>query len=223
MHSYTYIIFDLDGTLSDPGEGIVNSLKHALKHFGLEGDPKILRKFIGPPLAESFKEFFNFDPEQTAEAIRLYRQYFHEFGLFQNVIYPGIPELLEDLTKAGNTLAIATTKPEVYAVQILEYFKIDHLFRKELVVGSFLDGRRTNKGELIATVLQRLGCSPQDAVMIGDRKYDIIGAKANHIDVIGITYGYGDVDEIEAFTPTAIAHSVEELRQLLLPPHELTE
>ena len=108
-------------------------------------------------------------------------------------------------------------------MQILEYLKIDHLFRKELVVGSFLDGRRTNKGELIATVLQRLGCSPQDAVMIGDRKYDIIGAKANHIDVIGITYGYGDVDEIEAFTPTAIAHSVEELRQLLLPPHELTE
>ena len=100
------ILFDLDGTLSDPGEGIINSLIHALKHFGIEGDPAILRKFIGPPLTESFKEHFNFDDEQTAEAIRIYRKYFHDHGVLKNEIYPGIPELLQDLTKTGKTLAV---------------------------------------------------------------------------------------------------------------------
>jgi len=217
MHNHKNIIFDLDGTLSDPGEGIINSLMYALKHFGIDGDPQVLRKFIGPPLSDSFKEFFNFDPEQTAEAIRLYREYFHKFGLFQNVIYPGMRELLTDLVQAGKTLAIATTKPEVFARQVLEYFKIDHLFAEELVVGSFLDGRRTGKSELIANVLDRLGGKPQDAVMVGDRKYDLNGAKANGIDVIGVTFGYGDIEEIQAHAPTAIAHSVDELRHLLLP------
>ena len=210
------ILFDLDGTLSDPGEGIINSLIHALKHFGIEGDPAILRKFIGPPLTESFKEHFNFDDEQTAEAIRIYRKYFHDHGVLKNEIYPGIPELLQDLTKTGKTLAVATTKPEVYAHQVLEYFEIDRFFQKELVVGSYLDGRRTNKAELIATAIKRLGGKPQDQVMVGDRKFDIIGAKANGIDVIGVTYGYGERDEIEAHEPTAIAASVDELRELLL-------
>ena len=217
MQHRKYILFDLDGTLSDPGEGIINSLIHALKHFGIEGDPKILRRFIGPPLTDSFKEYYDFDAKQTAEAIRLYRQYFHEHGIFQNILYPGMKELLEDLVWAGKTLAIATTKPEVYALEILEYFNINHLFRKELGVGSFLDGRRTNKGELIATVLERLGDKPQHMVMVGDRKFDIIGAKANGVEVIGVAYGYGDLEEIEAFEPTAIAHTVKELRQLLLP------
>ena len=217
MQKRKCIIFDLDGTLSDPGEGIINSLIHALKHFGIDGEPRVLKKFIGPPLSESFKEFYNFDAEQTAQAIKIYRQYFHEHGLFQNIIYPGIPELLEGLVQAGKTLAVATTKPEVYALQILEYFKLDRFFEKELVVGSFLDGRRTNKVELIAAILERLCCKPEEAVMIGDRKFDIIGAKANGIDVIGITYGYGNLEEIKAHQPTAIAYSVEELGELLLP------
>src|SRR5690554_7311346 len=198
MKERKHIIFDLDGTLSDPGEGIINSLHHALKSFGIEGDPQILRTFIGPPLADSFQEHYNFDAEQTAEAIRVYREYFKDHGLFQNVIYPGIPELLHDLTQAGKTLAIATTKPTVYALQILEHFKIDGFFKKELVIGSYLDGRRTDKAELIATAMELLGGLPQDKVMIGDRKFDIIGAKANGIDVIGVTYGYGEEEEIRA-------------------------
>ncbi len=216
MQDRKYILFDLDGTLSDPGEGLINSLIYALKHFSIEGDPQILRTFIGPPLVDSFQEQFGFDAEQTAEAIRIYRQHFHDHGLFKNVIYPGIPELLQDLTKDGKTLAIATTKPTVYALQILEYFKIDHFFQEELVVGSFLDGRRTNKGELISTLLERLGGKTHDKVMVGDRKFDILGAKANGIDVIGVTYGYGEREEIEALEPTAIAESVDELRELLL-------
>lgn len=216
MKERNYVLFDLDGTLSDPGEGIINSLLQALKHFDIQGDPQILRSFIGPPLVDSFKEHFGFDEEQTAEAIRLYREYFHEDGLFKNVIYPGIPELLHDLTKKGKTLAIATTKPTVYALQVLEYFKIDQYFQKELVVGSFLDGRRTDKSELIATVLELLGGQPQDKVMVGDRKFDIIGAKNNGLDVIGVTYGYGEQEEIEGLKPTAIASSVAALREILL-------
>lgn len=216
MKEYKYILFDLDGTLSDPGEGIINSLKYALKQFGIDGDPQVLRKFIGPPLAESFQEFYNFDEEKTKEAIRIYRAYFHDHGVLQNVIYPGIPELLEDLTKAGKSLAVATTKPEIYAHQVLAYFEIDHFFRKDLVVGSYLDGRRTNKAELIATAIERLGGESHEKVMVGDRKYDIIGAKANGIDVIGVTYGYGEFTEIEVHEPTAIAASIDELRDLLL-------
>ena len=132
------------------------------------------------------------------------------------MIYPGIPELLQELTKAGKTLAVATTKPTVYALQILEYFKIDHHFQEELVIGSYLDGRRTDKTEIIATVVELLGGKPQEKVMIGDRKFDIIGAKANNLDVIGVTYGYGERAEIESFKPTAIASSADALRKLLL-------
>ncbi len=216
MKNRNYILFDLDGTLSDPGEGIINSLIYALKHFDIEGDPKILRTFIGPPLVDSFQEHYGFDKAQTAEAIRIYREHFHVHGLFQNVIYPGIPELLSDLTKAGKTLAVATTKPTIYALQILEYFKIDQHFKEELVVGSFLDGRRTDKGEIIATVLEHLGGNTEDKIMVGDRKFDIIGAKANNLDVIGVTYGYGEEVEIRSYKPTAIASSVAELREFLL-------
>lgn len=216
MKECKYVLFDLDGTLSDPGEGIIGSLIHALKHFGIDGDPQLLRSFIGPPLVDSFQLHFGFDTEQTAEAIRLYRAHFHEHGLFKNVIYPGIPELLRDLTKEGKTLAIATTKPTVYALEVLEFFEIDQYFQEDLVVGSFLDGRRTNKGELIATVLKQLGGDRGDKVMVGDRKFDILGAQENGIDVIGVTYGYGEREELETLAPTAIASSVDELRKLLL-------
>lgn len=216
MKNRNCILFDLDGTLSDPGEGIIGSLIHALRHFGIEGDPALLRTFIGPPLVDSFRLHFNFDEEQTAEAIRVYRAHFHDHGLFKNVIYPGIPELLRDLTKQGKTLAIATTKPTVYALEVLKFFGIDQYFPEELVMGSFLDGRRTDKSELIATVLKKLGGAPADKVMVGDRKFDIIGAKANGLDVIGVTYGYGEREELEALVPTTIVSSVEELRRLLL-------
>ena len=216
MKNRNCILFDLDGTLSDLGEGIIGSLIHALRHFGIEGDPALLRTFIGPPLVDSFRLHFNFDEEQTAEAIRVYRAHFHDHGIFKNVIYPGIPELLRDLTKQGKTLAIATTKPTVYALEVLKFFGIDQYFPEELVMGSFLDGRRTDKSELIATVLKKLGGAPADKVMVGDRKFDIIGAKANGLDVIGVTYGYGEREELEVLAPTTIVSSVEELRRLLL-------
>lgn len=216
MQERKYILFDLDGTLSDSGPGIMASVSHALKHFGIEGDPKILRTFIGPPLHESFPLHFGFDEEKTAEAIRIYRQHFHDHRFFQNEVYPGIPELLEDLLKAGKTIAVATAKATVYAHKTLDYLKLDRFFDKELVIGAYLDGRRTDKAEVIAAVLERLGGEAADIVMVGDRKYDIVGAKANGLDVIGVTYGYGVREELEAHQPTAIVDSVEELRKLLL-------
>jgi phosphoglycolate phosphatase len=166
-----YILFDLDGTLSDSGEGIVNLISHALKHFGLEGDP--LRTFVGPPLRDSFRQHFSLPEEQITEAIRIYRQHYHDHGFYQ-----GIQELLADLLKAGKTLAVATTKAEVYAHKTL--------------------------------------AAREDKVMVGDRKFDILGAKANGLDVIAVMYGFGDREEIEAHGPTLIVDSVQDLRKLLL-------
>lgn len=216
MKDRKYILFDLDGTLSDSGEGIINSIDHALQKFGITADRQLLRTFIGPPLRESFAKHFVFDEEQTAEAISLYRDHFDKEGFFQNELYPGIMELLEDLRQAGKTLAIATTKAEFYAHKTLEYLKIDRFFPKELVVGAHLDGTRANKAEVIATVLERLGGEAEDKVMIGDRKFDIIGAKANGLDVVSVTYGFGDRAELEAHGPNLIVDSVQELRELLL-------
>ncbi|NMB39701.1 MAG: HAD family hydrolase [Firmicutes bacterium] len=216
MHQLHCIIFDLDGTLTDPGEGIINSLIYALKHFGIKGDPQVLRKFIGPPLIDSFMKYYNFNEKQAKEAIRFYRRRFHDKGVFENYVYPGIPELLQTLTAQGKKLAIATTKPTIYAVQVLEHFGIDSYFEQELVVGSYLDGSRTNKAELISTVIKRLGGDNKSKVMVGDRKYDILGAKANDIDVIGVTYGYGEKKEIELAEPTWIVDSVSSLKKLLV-------
>jgi phosphoglycolate phosphatase len=216
MKDRNCILFDLDGTLSDSGEGIMNSVRYALGHFGLEADSRVLRTFIGPPLKDSFRNHFGFNDEQINEAIRIYRQFYDEHGFFQNRLYPGILELLGDLAQAGKTLAVATTKAEYYAHKTLEYLGIDRFFPKELVVGAYLDGTRSNKAEVIATVLERLGGGTAEKVMVGDRKFDILGAKANGLDVIAVTYGFGDREEIEAHKPTVIVDSIDELRKLLL-------
>ncbi len=216
MHKRHYILFDLDGTLSDPGEGIINSLLYSLKHFQIEGNPAVLAKFIGPPLIDSFRKYYHFDEKQARRAIALYREYFHEHGLFANEIYPGIPQLLANLAEAGKKMAIATTKPTVYAQQILEYFDIAHYFPEEWVVGSYLDGRRTNKGQLIAAALKLTGAKPADSVMVGDRKFDMLGAAANGLDAIGVTYGYGNREELLGAGALHIADSTAELGRLLL-------
>ena len=216
MKDRKFIIFDLDGTLSDPGEGIIGSLILALRHFGIEGDPNLLRTFIGPPLKESFEKHFSFSETQVDEAIRLYRQYFEEHGLHKNHVYPGIPELLSDLTKAGKTLAIATTKAAFFAHKTLEYLNIPSTSRKAWCSAIYWTVGALDKAELIAAVLERLGGTPQDKVMVGDRKYDIVGAKVNGLDVIAVTYGYGTQEELEALEPTAMVNSVQALRELLL-------
>lgn len=216
MRGYSHVIFDLDGTLTDPGEGIINSLLYALDFFGIQGDPRLLRRFVGPPLIDSFMKFYSFSEEQAREAVKRYREYFREKGVFENQIYEGIPELLSVLKEQDKKLAIATTKPTVFARQVLEYFQIDHYFEDDLVIGSYLDGRRTVKSELISVALDLLPKDGGTLVMVGDRKYDIIGAKTHSIDSIGVTYGYGDEEEIFLVEPTYIAHSVDELSALLI-------
>ncbi len=216
MNKLRYILFDLDGTLTDPGEGINNSLQYSLKHFNIQGDPEVLAKFIGPPLTDSFQKYYHFDQKQAERAIALYREYFREHGLFANEIYPGIAPLLAALKEEDKKLAVATTKPTIFALQVLEHFDIARYFKREWVVGSYLDGRRTNKGQLIAAALQLTGAQPKDAVMVGDRKFDLIGAAENGLDAVGVTYGYGSREELEKAGALHIVDTVAELGSLLL-------
>ena len=175
----------------------------------------MLRRFVGPPLIDSFMKYYGFSEKQAREAVKRYREYFREKGVFENQIYEGIPELLSVLKEQDKKLAIATTKPTVFARQVLEYFQIEHYFEDNLIIGSYLDGRRTVKAELVGAVLDLLSTDDGRLVMVGDRKYDMIGAKTHSIDSIGVTYGYGEEEEITLAEPTYIAHSVDELSALL--------
>lgn len=213
---YTHIFFDLDGTITDPKEGITNSVAYALAAFGIQEDPDRLTPFIGPPLTDSFMEFYHFDLPTAQKAVEKYREYFSTTGIFENRVFPGTQPLLAHLKEAGKTVCLATSKPEVFARQILEHFHIDGYFDE--IVGSCLDGTRTKKGEVIAEVFRRLGDACPDkasCVMVGDRLHDIAGARENGLDSIGVTFGYGSEEELSSAGATYIAHSFEELSQLL--------
>lgn len=215
---YNIILFDLDGTLTDPKEGITKSVQYALIHFGIE-EPNLdhLIPFIGPPLLQSFMEFYGFEEAVAKAAITRYRERFSTVGIFENSVYDGIKEMLEQLQQKGKILTIATSKPGIFAEQILEHYGIRKYFK--IVVGSELDGRRTNKAEVIEEVFSQLNISQEEksqAIMIGDRKHDIIGAKANGIHSIGVKFGYAEENELELAGADYIVETVEELRQLLL-------
>lgn len=217
MAKYRYILFDLDGTLTDSRQGIINSFLYALKKMGIEEtDYGKLEKFIlGPPLAMSFRELYNFDEEHIEAAIAFYREYFTERGMFENRVYPGIANLLNSLNESGCSLMVATSKPAVYTKQILEHFELDKLF--SAICGSQLDGRYSSKKEIISMAINQVSNpTPEEFVMIGDRKYDIIGAKGNGIDGIGVTYGYGTRSELTEVAADKIVSSVTELHLLLL-------
>ena len=202
------ILFDLDGTLTDPALGITNSVMHALKRFDIPLPPRDeLYKFIGPPLAESFEKYYGFSDGQVA--VEIYREYFSVKGLFENELYDGIEELLKLLYENGYRIYLATSKPEIYAKHILEHFKIDKYFTD--AVGSLLNGNRVEKGEVIAYLLKKHNIT--DAIMIGDRCFDIAGAKENGIKSIGVLYGYGTEDELK--DADFIVSSVTELKNLL--------
>ena len=176
--TYTLLLFDLDGTLTDPMEGITRSVQYSLRHFGIEvTDLCSLTPFIGPPLAESFREFYGFDDGRIPEAIRLMREYFSERGWRENRLYDGMPQLLERLCASGLTLAVATSKPVVFARRILDHFDLARYFA--FVGGAELDGSRQAKADVIAHVLQGLGgVDPATCLMIGDRRHDVAGAAA---------------------------------------------
>ena len=210
------LFFDLDGTLTDSGPGIANSVAYALKHFGISvGDRRELYPFIGPALMDSFMEYCGFSREQALEAIKKYREYFVEKGMFENAVYPGIPELLAGLKKQGRRLAVATSKPEVFAQQILEHFGLSGYF--QTITGSCLDGSRSQKAEVIACTLERLGLGAgADVLMIGDRRQDIEGARACGLPAAGVLYGYGSAEELTQAGALYLVRDVAELGQLLL-------
>lgn len=191
-----HILFDLDGTLTDPGAGITRSVQYALKKYGIEVDDLTgLYPFIGPPLKESFQKFFGFDQAEAREAVAAYREYFSERGIYENQLYQGVAEMLERLRSAGQTLLLATSKPTVYAEKILRHFKIDEYF--QFISGSELDGSRTDKAEVIEQALEQSRVSDRTrAIMVGDREHDVIGAKKAGLAVIGVLYGYGDREEL---------------------------
>lgn len=198
MH-YSYILFDLDGTITESGPGIMNSARYALEKMGFPPlGEDILRKFVGPPLAESFMRFAGMTREEAAQAILCYREYYKPRGIFENRLYDGVKEMLGRLKESGRTLALATSKPEVFAKQILEHFCVDHYF--DAVCGALLDEKRVEKAEIIAYTLETLGLSGRDkekALMVGDREYDVQGAARNGLDCLGVLYGYGSRAELE--------------------------
>lgn len=214
-----YLLFDLDGTLTDPKLGITTCVQYALEDLGIhEPDLDKLECFIGPPLTDSFKEFYGFDEEQTKRAVAKYRERFSTVGLYENEIYRGIPKLLSDMRKCHMKMAIASSKPTVFVEKILEHFKIRQYF--DVVVGSELDGTRSQKDLVVQEALNQLfkgkRVEKDQIFMIGDRKFDVEGAKAMGIESIGVAYGYGGVEELMEAHADYVVRSVEELRRFLL-------
>jgi len=210
-----YILFDLDGTITDPAIGITNSVMYALNKFGINvDDRKELYKFIGPSLWESFQNYYGFSKEEADKAVKYYREYFKDKGIFENFVYEGMQDLLEFLKTRDKILIVATSKPAVFANRILEHFGLIKCF--DFVAGSEFDGTRINKDEVIAYALEKCEINDlSEAVMIGDRKYDIIGAKNAGIDSIGVLYGYGSLEELKAAGADHVAKDINELTKLL--------
>ena len=216
---YQYLLFDLDGTITDPKEGITKSAQYALEAFGIhEPDADKLTPFIGPPLIDSFQEFYHMPPEQAALAVKKYRERFEQVGWLENLLYDGMDSLLRGLQSAGCRLAVASSKPTVFVARIFNHFGIADCFA--VVVGSELSGARTKKEEVVQEALRQLfgesRPAPHTAAMIGDRRFDVEGAKAHQLDSIGVAYGYALPGELQQAGADFIVESVEELTALLM-------
>lgn len=229
MKKYQYVLFDLDGTLTDPKEGITKSVAYALEYYGIHvEDLDSLCKFIGPPLKDSFVNYYGFSEEQGVEAVEMYREYFKPYGVYENKVYAGVDKMLADLVACGKKVILATSKPTVFAKTILEHFDLMKYF--DVICGSELDGSRVKKGDVIAYALEQIAkledleVSASErggvfdmslVVMVGDREHDINGAKENGLDSIGVLYGYGDRAEHEVAGASYIVETVEELARML--------
>jgi phosphoglycolate phosphatase len=215
MTTFDLILFDLDGTLTDSAPGVTRAAQYALNKMGFTvDDPDKLLSFVGPPLIKSFQGYMGSDETVLARALEHYREYYADQGIFENSVFSGIPEALAVLLEKGKTLAVATSKPTVYTDRILDHYRLRDFFT--IVVGCDMDGSRTEKGEVIAEVLahaevKRLSCP----VMVGDRKYDIIGARQNGIPVIAAGWGYGTREEFIREKPDYIADTIPDLLALL--------
>lgn len=211
-----YVFFDLDGTLTDPGEGITNSVAYSLKKNGIEPPPREeLYKFIGPPLVDSYMKYYGFDSDKARCAVDIYREYFRDRGIFENELYDGVIELLKVFTKAEKKIVLATSKPEPFAKTILSHFGLDKYFH--FVAGALMDETRTKKGDVIRYALSQCGEPPRDSViMVGDREHDIIGAKENSLRSIGVLYGYGSSDELSKAGADFIAKTPTDVAEIIL-------
>lgn len=209
---YRYIFWDLDGTLTDSAEGIINSVVYALKRFGIEADREELYKFVGPPLFDSFREFCGFSENDAEKAVAYYREYFADRGIFENRVYDGIEETLAKLKEKGYKLYVATSKPTEYTVRILDKFGISQYF--EYVSGSSLAGNDGSKAAIIKRAVEQSGAAASEILMVGDRKFDIEGAKKNGVAAVGVLYGYGSRRELEEAGADYIAESAEDLLRI---------
>ncbi len=213
---YDTILFDLDGTLTDPGEGITNSVAYALERYGIHNtDRRELYCFIGPPLLESFQKFYGLTYEQADQGVNYYREYYGTKGIFENKVIDGIPQLLEHLKAAGKRLIVATSKPEGYSNQILEHYGLAQYF--DFVAGALMDNSRTDKAKVIAYAMEQCGITASDSViMVGDREHDVIGAKKNGLGCVGVLFGYGSAEELTAAGALKLAKDAKELEEILL-------
>jgi|GEM_PF-15681 len=218
---YRYILFDMDGTLNDSMVGITESVKYSLASFGITADTQELLGFIGPPLRQSFRDFCGFDAETAEKAVAKYRERFSAIGVYENEVYPGIPELLKKLKEAGRVVVVASSKPENFVRIILDQHDITKYFDE--IVGCRLDGTNESKPDIIREVFRRLSLTDtqkKECVMVGDRKFDLLGARECGIDFVGAGYGYAPEGELESFGAERIAADVRELEKILLEEGE---
>lgn len=216
MKNYSTVFFDLDGTLVDSGEGVRNSVEYALKKFGIEVENKdSLSCFIGPPLTVSFKTFYGFDDENADRGVAYYREYYKDKGIFEGYVYDGIEETLKRLKDAGKRVMVATSKPEEYAKRVLEKFGIAKYF--DFIAGATMDEKtRANKIEIMQYAFDSCGVSPSDTIMVGDRLFDIEGAKHFGMECIAVLYGYGSKEEFEKYGAEYIVETAEDVANLIL-------
>lgn len=213
---YHTVLFDLDGTITDSGPGIMNCVRYALQKAGMpEADEAELRAFIGPPLHEQFRDFCGITDDQAEEMVRLYRERYSGTGIFENRVYDGVIPMLEQLKGAGIRILLATSKPEKFAKIIADHFGFAEYF--DFIGGANMDGTRTDKQEVIEYVLESCGVSERtDLIMVGDRRYDVEGAKKAGLASMGVLYGYGSREEIEAAGPDLIAETPADVTALIL-------
>lgn len=212
---YKYIFFDLDGTLTDPGEGITNSVMHALAKWDIHvSDRRELYQFIGPPLLDSFARYYGFSEEECQRALVYYREYYAEKGIFENRLYDGIDDMLKHIIAAGKKVVLATSKPEEYAIKILKHFGIDEYFDR--FAGSDMEEKRSRKSDVIGYALELCG-HPEtgEVLMVGDREHDVIGAKECGIDCAGVLYGYGSEDELRRAGAKFIVEDISQLEKII--------
>ena len=212
---YNYILFDLDGTISDSGRGICNGVLYALDKFGIkETDQKVLNTFIGPPLVDAFMANYSFSNEKALKAVEYYREFYRKDGIYQNSLYDGVKDLIIKLKQQGKILVLATSKPQPFAEIVLNQYNLLGYF--DYIIGATFDGKLNYKNDVIRVALEISGISDKSqAIMIGDRHHDIEGAKENGLDSIGVLYGYGDLVELQNAGANFIAETPQDILKII--------